>query len=281
MAFVLEIREIEAHVNASPWDGLSRGTATQWEVEFRAGSQSLNLRIQDPLSSPLSASGAAASEETIAWYLEKHISEPFETTKAEAALETISSYGHDLASQIVQSGLLPKRGEIQLHIISSPSSQIARSGGSSGTRRLLQQLHWEILENVKLWPAGFWLKNVSVARSVTRTRPTISVPAYGDNQGTGTQKRTFRILLVVSRPRPEKDVDYQLVAKCLVAIVDHVSAVNPDARVALKILRPPTWQAFREHLRDNDYDLVHFDTKGEIQRRKDGSAKYVCSVAGC
>ncbi|KAJ4285993.1 hypothetical protein N0V88_008180 [Collariella sp. IMI 366227] len=89
------------------------------------------------------------------------------------------------------------------------------------------------------------------------------------------QQKRFNILLVVSRPRPDKDVEYQLVAKCLVAIVTHVSKTNPDVKASLKILRPPTWQAFREHLRNYRYDLVHFDMKGEVQTDSKGTPQAV------
>jgi hypothetical protein len=135
-------------------------------------------------------------------------------------------------------------------------------------------LHWEVLEDVSVWPPGFQFSGVSVVRSVTGGI-TNSGALRGNDRRVETKRRTFNVLLVVSRPRPEKDVEYQLVAKSLVAIVDQLSKTNPDVIVKLKILRPPTWHAFRVELSANDYDLVHFDTKGEAQTRDDGGVQAV------
>ncbi|KAK1755543.1 hypothetical protein QBC47DRAFT_322355 [Echria macrotheca] len=277
MPFVLQVREVVPSGTeiVSRLQGSTESLA-EWEVELRAGSKTLRTKIQDPFHNYPAVLGASP-EDTIAWYLEKHISEPYESTRAQAAVEILSSYGRDLAAQITGSGLLPRKGDIRLHIISSPSFQVSRPGEAGVSQRLFQQLHWEILEDVKLWPAGLQFGSVSVARSVAQPQPEISghLTLRQESPPSVPEQRTFRILLVVSRPRPEKDVDYQLVAKCLVAIVKHVKETSPDVKVSLRILRPPTWQAFREHLRDSDYDLVHFDMKGEIQTRKDGSTSAV------
>lgn len=284
MPFVLQVREVSP-TGTGMVSRLQKSTESpaEWEVELRAGPKTLRTKIQDPFHDYPDVLGAAP-EDTIAWYLEKHISEPFESTRAQAAAEVLSSYGHDLAAQITRSGLLPKNGDVRLHIISSPSFQVSRLGESVGPqRRPFQQLHWEILEDVRLWPAGFHFSSASIARLVIPTQ--LETPGHvmyqQERPPTGPQQRTFRILLVVSRPRPEKDVEYQLVAKCLVAIVKHVTETSLQVKVSLRILRPPTWQAFREHLQDCDYDLVHFDMKGEIQTRTEGSTKYVYSSHNC
>ncbi|KAK4186668.1 CHAT domain-protein [Podospora australis] len=257
----------------------------QWTAEITSRSKSTTITLHNPFISAEPSSfadvvsgtaGSPGSEESLSWYLENHINEPFETTRAETAAESLSTYGTSLATQLTRSGLVPRSGDIQLHIISSPPK--ASTGGPS-----IQQLHWEVLEDVRVWPKGYNnnLASVSVIRSVTSDSTGTVVghdaatpPAIMTEQNQ-SKKASYKILLVVSRPRPEKDVEYQLVAKCLVAIVSHVSKTNPGLNVSLKILRPPTWQAFCEHLSDYQYDLVHFDVKGEIVENERGGSKAV------
>jgi len=276
MPFTLRIREIRSLDQVTRHHGDSPSTSlSQWDVEI--GPESLNLRLCDPFAA-IPAQPVTESEKTITWYLENHIREPFETTRAEVAANTLSTYGRDLASQIAQSGLLPENGDLQLHIISTASprhqSRVEKSPESRG--RPLQQLHWEVLEDVKVWPTSFRFSSVSVARSVTGTAGGLGESSTRERDSAGARSRGFKILLVVSRPRPLQGVDYQLVAKYLVAIVDPVSKTSPGVKVFLKILRPPTWREFEEHLKDNkDYDLVHFDMKGEIQKRANGCTRYV------
>lgn len=80
---------------------------------------------------------------------------------------------------------------------------------------------------------------------------------------------TFRILLVVSRPNARDVAEYQLVAKSLVSIVDHVSRTRGERTISLYILRPPIWKAFEKYLHDESrrYDLVYCDTKGKIETK--------------
>jgi hypothetical protein len=213
-------------------------------------------------------------EAMITWYLEQHADEPFETTKAGMAAELLSAYGRHLALQVVQSGLLPKTGDVQLQIASSVTcrqqTDRAAEKAPESLGQALQLLHWEVLEDAEVWPAGYRFRSISVVRSVTV--PSVKGHAVDSPR---TEGSTFNILLVVSRPRPQKDVDYQLVAKYLVANVDYFckTRTRPNIKASLKILRPPTWQAFQEDLRDNRYDLVHFDMKGEIWTSPNGNTR--------
>ncbi|KAG7284484.1 hypothetical protein NEMBOFW57_010859 [Staphylotrichum longicolle] len=260
MPLVIRIREVGLASQET-----SESTS-QWNIELAAGSKSINWRLRDP-SSAFQGLPGVESEETIAWYFENYASEPFETTKSDIAATLLSQYGSDLASQLAGSGVLPRSGHITLQI--STPARTEKSPEATGSS--LQHLHWEVLENVGLWPAGFRFSSVSVVRSLIGR----SDAAVDDGHTLGHKSKRFNILLVVSRPRPETDIDYQLVAKCLVAIVDDVSRNNPNLKVTLTILRPPTWQAFREHLHDNHYDLVHFDTKGDVRTTSTGSSEAV------
>ncbi|KAL2135253.1 hypothetical protein VTI74DRAFT_9238 [Chaetomium olivicolor] len=258
MPFTVRIREID---RIRPVGQLPEGISpAEWSAEISVGNEVAIIRLTDPFSAspelvPLEP------EKTVSWYLEHYINEPFEVTKAEIGTKLIPNYGRLLASQIARSGLLPKYGDVRLLVLTP-----TRTGKYPDYQgQLLQHLHWEVLGDASLWPADFRFSSVSVVRSLIGTEA-----ATGGDQENMDRRKRFNILLVVSRPRPDKDVEYQLVAKFLVAIVGHVSKTKPDVQVSLKIVRPPTWQAFREHLRDYHYDLVHFDTKGEIQTTSHG-----------
>ncbi|KAL8668378.1 MAG: hypothetical protein Q9168_006989 [Polycauliona sp. 1 TL-2023] len=238
-------------------------------VEIAAGQLVRTIELDDPFAD--SDAFGKEPEKAIKWYLEKHVTEPFETTKADFAAEALVAYGRGLAAQIVRSGLVPTHGPIELEIRSNRPRLNSATVDTLLHRedRNLQQLHWELLEDNRLWPPGYNLDSVSVLRSVRPTGETVSSSAKLHNG------KRLRILLVVSRPGQHKDLDYQLVSACLVAVIDHVSQTDPSSNVSLKILRPPTWQAFREHLQDNNYDLVHLDMHGEVQGVTGASATAV------
>ena len=239
---------------------------SDWDIEIARGDKVLRARLSDPFAD--STAFGQEPERAVKWYLEKYRIEPFETTKADFAAEALSAYGRNLAAQVVRSGLVPTHGDIELEI---KAHEHPRSPGPRNTLvhregRDLQQLHWEVLEDVGVWPAGYNLDSVSVLRSVRQKIGAVC------SSGDSPQRRRFKILLVVSRPEQDTDLDYQLVSRCLVAIIDHVSQTVPGTTASLKVLRPPTWQAFKEHLHEHDYDLVHFDMHGKLKDVLKGSA---------
>ncbi|WKT53634.1 hypothetical protein QSH57_004218 [Fusarium oxysporum f. sp. vasinfectum] len=297
MSTTLRIREISLEPGKIASTSAFLG---HWNTELNNYSKSAKLELRDPFST-LSSKGlpGLGPEETILWYFDKYCSTPFETAKSETAVTLLISYGRSLASQIATCPLLPKRGQLWIQIVTPQRTE--KSPEVLGPS--LQHLHWEVLEDVSIWPPGFTLDKVSIVRSLERAGGQISKPLnvypwktahlardYHSRLGTlggesGVPRgisvadtvsspidRTFRILLVICRPDPEHDVDYQLVAKSLLSIVNHVSSTGRGERTTtLHILRPPTWDAFKEHLESltSRYDLVHFDTRGKIQ--DDGS----------
>jgi len=230
----------------------------EWGVEAETGSGHILFKLKDPFGQ--SSEGSEQSEEILKWYIESYASEPFEKTRADFAAEILSDYGRVLAARIVETGLLPKAGSICLEIVSKDSER----AGLNGKEPTLQQLHWEVLENASLWPAGYDFSSISVIRSALRKS------LQDDTDTIRFKGKRFSILLVVARLGKQKDIDYQLVSRFLVAIVEHVNKLRPDSKVSLTILRPPTWSAFKQQLQDHDYDLVHFDMKGSVQKDSKG-----------
>jgi hypothetical protein len=196
MAFRLRVREINsifkdqvAGVNTS-----SNG-ASEWHVECTTDAKSSRIKLTDPFRE--SNGFGPEPEKAIKWYFEQHIAEPFETTKADLAAEALSVYGRELAAQIVQSDLLPKNGDIDIEVTASSGS---RSSGPSeallpGARNDVQLLHWEVLEDPRVWPSSHNFKSVSVVRVAHQKSK--NETACGSE--TRTERKTFKILLVASR----------------------------------------------------------------------------------
>jgi hypothetical protein len=267
MTFKIHITALQA--NLVPTQAPNQQDQTQSVVvQLSAGNSTSRINLGDPLGAVHSDN--VSKYELIRWYFERYASEePFETSKGDLAVEALASYGRNLAAQLIQNASVPKIGDLEIAIFGR--NDIAGNDDSSVDGNFIQKIFWEVLEDVELWPAGYKLSSVSVFRSTTQEPDSdgrVSAVASGgyDNR---TKKR-FNILLVVSRPRQAADIDYQLVSRCLVAMVGSMPKTNPDVEVTLKILRPPTWQEFRNCLnRDYEpghFDLVHFDMHGAISK---------------
>jgi hypothetical protein len=173
-----------------------------WNIEVSDGSKSARMKLRDP-SSTLADQGlpGLGPEETMAWYLEDHIDKPFETTKSGTAAALLRNYGRDLASQIAAGDLVPNDGHLQLQIVTPRRTE--KSPESLWPS--LQQLHWEVLEDVSVWPDGSRLTKVSVVRSLGSMDT--CTPSAEDTANPPTNK-AFRILLVVGRPNVEHGAEY-------------------------------------------------------------------------
>ena len=79
-----------------------------------------------------------------------------------------------------------------------------------------------------------------------------------DKVGQRWPKDQVNILLVTARPY-EGDVRYRSISRPLVELID-----KQDLPAQVTVLRPPTFENLREHLRErpNHYHIVHFDGHG-------------------
>lgn len=252
MSFRLRLSDIGSIENDSE-------APLQWAIEVETSSGRKRFTLRDPFGQ--SAEGTEQSEKLLKWSIESYASEPFEKTRADLAAELLTDYGRVLAVQIVETGMLPKTGSIRLEI--ATKEPVIRTSLNC-KESTFQQIHWEVLENANLWPTGYSFNSISVFRSVFRK----SGP--GDTDTSRFKGKRFSILLVVARSGKQEDIDYQLVSRFLVAIVEHVKMLRSDSKVSLKILRPPTWSAFKQELKDHEYDFVHFDMKGTVQKDSKG-----------
>lgn len=121
------------------------------------------------------------------------------------------------------------------------------------------------------------MPRILVRRKITslarKDRPDIRSPSLG------VPERTFNILLVVSRPDKQDDIDPLLSSGAIMDIIKLFEEKGNQSPLTprIEIARPGTWSAFAEHLRlrtdqwhENGgqgpwFDLVHFDVHGSIQ----------------
>ena len=185
------------------------------------------------------------------WYLQHFApKQPFEASRAARVTRSLKRYGLTLSQLLVSSRVLPQHGNLTIRVEADSSTV-----GSSS----LQHLHWELLEDPSKWFGGYRPRDVVV----TRTLPSLPTPSTSWESSS-----TSNILLVTCRPSGRYDIDPHLISRSIVKTITEAATQPSALRVRLKLLRPPTWLAFREHLlydcQPGHYQLVHFDMHGEV-----------------
>ena len=196
----------------------------------------------------------AALERELHWYLEEYAAlEPFEIGRASKAVDRIAKYGYALSTALTATGLIPFEVDLQIEIVSDASQGDADIA--------LHRLHWELLTDRRKWPSKHRPKTIGIIRTLNALRSQAAVPERAPSL-------SFNILLVTCRPNGRNDVDHHLISRPLVELVSRISH-NSIVKPTVKILRPPTWAAFRRELRDRNtghFQLVHFDLHGGVVR---------------
>ena len=214
------------------------------------------------VSNPFSKHG----ERDYRWYLEDYAAkQPFAASRAAKVEKSLEKYGKALSDSLLGSGILPLHGRIKLWIDCSPIG--GEDEASSRASSPLQNLHWELLEDISRWSNANY-NAINVCRTLSISLPKVS---------SGTASTRVNILLVTCRPKGRDDIDGQLISRCILDAVQASNASLKTNRVRLEILRPPTWLAFKEHLlydfEPGHYQIIHFDMHGEILRTGDSQRK--------
>jgi tetratricopeptide (TPR) repeat protein len=205
------------------------------------------ITISDPF--------AEGEEEKLAWYFEEHLRFPFtRKVQARTAADSIVTYGETLFGRIfadreayalykdyLQAGL----NNVQVEIAGSPQ---------------FHAFHWEALKDPNL-PQPLVLQTImmrknlkpSAVRAIVRPSPTIN------------------LLIVTSRPFGKQDVGYRTISRPMVETLGRA-----NIPVQIEILRPGTYKAFENHLREMSakhgvgyYHVIHFDVHGAVLSYKE------------
>ncbi len=189
-------------------------------------------------------------EQELEWYFEEHLEFPFtKKVRAQNAAASIKTYGEELFKQVfgdsdiyAEYRDLLKAGLHNLHI------EIA------GVPKF-HALHWESIKDPKLaqplaLQAAMMRKNLKpqALPASVRSSPVIN------------------LLIVTARPSGIRDVGYRTISRPLVEALR-----NANLRVQVEILRPGTYKALENHLRDvtvkhgeGYYHVIHFDVHGAV-----------------
>ena len=192
--------------------------------------------------------GSAAAEKLLTWYFEEHLRFPFLDRDHERdAVAALREYGEALFGQVL--GGLAAHDYRQLREQGFDGCRVEVTG-SAGFHRL----HWEALRDPDL--GGPLAVRLPVTRRVALLPSKFKVPSG---------QPTLNILLVTARPFGRKDVGYRTISRPLLDALRQASVP-----VTVDLVRPGTWEALRDHLREERerrgetgwYQVAHFDLHG-------------------
>src|SRR6266568_8999139 len=189
-------------------------------------------------------------EQELEWYFEEHLEFPFtKKVRAQNAAASIKTYGEELFKQVfgdpdiyAEYRDLLKAGLNNLHIEIAGSPKF-------------HALHWESIKDPKL-AQPLALQAAMVRKNLKPQALPASVRS----------SPTINLLIVTARPSGIRDVGYRTISRPLVEALR-----NANLRVQVEILRPGTYKALENHLRDvtakhgeGYYHVIHFDVHGAV-----------------
>ena len=189
-------------------------------------------------------------EKELEWYFEEHLEFPFtKKVRAQNAAASIKTYGETLFKQVfgdpdiyAEYRDLLKAGlsDLRIEIVGSPK---------------FHSLHWESIKDPKL-AQPLALQGAMVRKNLQPQALPASV----------RPSPVINLLIVTARPSGIRDVSYRTISRPLVEALR-----NANLRVQVEILRPGTYKALENHLRDvtakhgeGYYHVIHFDVHGAV-----------------
>lgn len=233
------------------------------------------------------------TEESLRWVLEEHPQKfPYDESPARRIAAAINEYGISLWKQICLPSFI---AGLQLELDTPP--RVVLEVFDHGSDFMFQRLHWETIEKASL--ADGW--QLFVRRAVPSPESSNirqdeildlnDIVADTENLAIHTQtpdhkvhelrstqnpSRNYNILLVVSRPSKEDDINPLLGARAIFDALEMLSKLSP-VKINVEIARPGTWVALVEHLESRTkawhakggrgawFDIVHFDVHGVVR----------------
>ncbi|KFZ13136.1 hypothetical protein V502_06759 [Pseudogymnoascus sp. VKM F-4520 (FW-2644)] len=262
----LVIREVSG--NVSTGNGIR-----SWKVDLVLDGVAFrqNVVLIDPFS--------VEDEAECRWYLERYATDsPFERSRAYHMTDGLQLYGTRLIEQLSLKDCLTSGQNqdsmpetvLRIEVVDQMDSQEV-------SMSTIHMIHWELLENTKLWPK--LLSRVVVGRKVTQAALTLPKRVQSWPLD-GTNTFSFNILVVLARnlstnPSGYEDLDPYTALGALLAVQRALSTGKTGWHLNIEVVRPGTFQAFRAHLdkvraaRGPGYfHAVHFDLHGRTGVRK-------------
>lgn len=208
-------------------------------VSFDYGPE-YDVTVHDPFSK--------TEEELLEWYFEKYPQYPrLRQGKASEVANSITTYGELLFQQVFGQNL-----QINFHYRNLVQSGLQALRIEIAGSPKFHALHWESLKDPEL--------PLPLVLQATIVRQNLNPPAlYAQVRSSPT----INLLIVTARPRGKDDpAGYRTISRPLVEALR-----NANLRVKVKILRPGTYKALKNHLDSIDagyYHVIHFDMHGKV-----------------
>ena len=227
-------------------------------VRLRDGKETPAATPPSPAGFPVQGRPNSDLLRELQWYLESFLDYPFypETEHADRVLDALRKWGEEAFSALFHAHAASRLFEA--HAASDYSAlhlQIA-----SDDPRILAW-PWEALCDPEL---GWVAQTCQIERRMNLGRDPQPVPD-------SLPKDRVNILLVVARPYGEKDVRFRSIARPLVELIE-----NDRLPAHVEMLRPPTFDQLRQHLRQHPgyYHILHFDGHGAFGVRAEAGGSY-------
>ncbi|KAL8823900.1 MAG: hypothetical protein Q9191_005458 [Dirinaria sp. TL-2023a] len=195
--------------------------------------------------------------EEIRWYLEDYATrDPFSFARAQRVQRSLRSHGISLALEISYS-------DATLQGLKDSSLLILIEYEGGFTPRMAR-IHWEVLENVELWPEE---RRPSIVSVVRRTKPTIEQDTLSTNFSVEGGFSQHNILAITARPGQANDIPHRLVTRSILGIVQEHS-VPGQCPSSLQTVHPGTFKALSSSLDKHEFghfDVVHLDVHGLVR----------------
>ncbi|CAH0046700.1 unnamed protein product [Clonostachys solani] len=249
-----------------------------WLVDIENGNEKIqsDVKLTDPLTPEQTS--------TCSWYLEQYSqSDPFAVGKANEAESLLNAYPNQLLSQLNLRDAVSAYHDEAIRSLHETLLFINvyqdETGSEQNVKHDVHQLLWETLEDPALWSYTHW--RVIVSRSwracqqedIILTQKIDTMPH---------RTNALNVLLVVARdlsqhPSVYNDVDPNVATSTLLQLRDRLKTAFHGMELNLEVVRPGTWDAFKDHLMlrgRNYFHLVHFDLHGSIGTRAKKHTKY-------
>jgi hypothetical protein len=199
-----------------------------------------------PVGFPVDGRPSSDLMHELQWYLEGFLDYPFppETEHAERVLDSLRTWGTQAFLALFQ-------------------DRAAGRFFDASTAEDYSALHLQIASDdphILAWPwealydpeAGWVAQSCQIERRMNRVRDPQPIPA-------SLPQDRVNILLVVARPFGDSDVKFRSIARPLVELI-----AEKHLPAHVELLRPPTFDRLREHLRERPgyYHILHFDGHG-------------------
>jgi hypothetical protein len=201
--------------------------------------------IPSPVTFPVEGRKNALLAE-LRWYLERFLEYPFspETEHAERILASLRDWGEQTFRALFADRAAARFFDT---LTGTAYSNLHLQIASDDPRILAWP--WEALRDPEM---GWLAQTCQVERRLNSVRDPAPISK-------SLPKDQVNILLVVARPHGEKDVRFRSIARSLVELIEKNSLP-----ASVELLRPPTFDDLREHLRKRPgyYHILHFDGHG-------------------